>query len=191
MSKTPYHFDDPEQGAHPTTSHPAFAALCKAPWFYDCGDDFAPFGNDAGNDLLRHLEDWYRGKPRTHAWSFLQTLLADWGLPIEHLAETRTAIVRRLLADPAQETVMSQLDQIAIALAFAQHKITGKVDAEIHAIAVAASDRQPIVRAHTKVAYPTWEHARAKAAADKKVRAALEAMREPTRRRGVSSRRTP
>jgi uncharacterized protein YfeS len=171
------YFDDPEQGPSKATSHPAFVAICKAPWFYDCGDDFAPFGNDAGNDVLAHLEDWYRGKPRKKAWSFLTALLTDWELPIDHIAETRTAIVRQLLADPAQETVLAQLDQIAIALAFGQYKITGTVDAEIHDIAVAASDRQPIVRAHAKLAYPTWEHARAKAAADKRIRAALAAMR--------------
>ncbi len=170
-----YYFDDPEQRPHKTTSHPAFVAICKTPWFYDCGDDFAPFGNDAGNDLLSHLEDWYRSKPRKKAWSFLRTLLADWGLPIDHITETRTTIVKRLLADPDQETVMSQLDQIAIALG--QCKITGNVDADIHEIAIAASDRQPIVRAHAKVAYPNWEHARAKATTDKKIRAALEAMR--------------
>lgn len=176
MSK-PYYFDDAAQGAHATTSHPAFVAICKAPWFYACGDDFAPFGNDAGNDLLRHLEDWYRGKPRTKARSFLRDLLADWGLSSEHLAESRPTVVRRLLADPEQETAMAQLDQIAIALAFGQYKITGKVDADVHAIAIAASDRQPIVRAHAKRAYPTWAHARAKAVADRRIRAALDAMR--------------
>lgn len=171
------YFDDPAQGARPQTSHPAFVAICKAPWFYDEGDDFAPFGNDTGHDVLRHLEDWYRGRPRKKAWSFLRGLLADWELPIDHVAETRVAIVKRLLAAPAQELVMAQLDQIAIALAFGQCKITGTVDADIHDIAIAASDRQPIVRAHTKVAYPKWPRTRAKAAADTKIRAALEAMR--------------
>jgi len=171
------HFDDPAQGPQRTTSHPTFAAICKAPWFYACGDDFAPFGNDAGNDVLHHLEDWYRARSRKKAWSFLRGLLADWELPSDHLAETRPAIVKRLLSDPAQEMVLAQLDRIAIALAFAQCKITGTVDADIHAIAIAASDRQPIVRAHAKIAYPKWAYARAKAAADTKIRAALEAMR--------------
>jgi len=212
-SSTRHYFDDPDDGPSKTTSHPTFAAICKPAWFYDCGDDFAPFGNAAGNDLLGNLEDWYRGKSRKQAWSFLEDLLESWELPIAHIAETRSSVVKKLLRDSEQERVLQQLDQIAIALAFGQCKITGAVDDDIHAIAIAASDRQALVREHERVAYPKWPHARAKATADKRIRAALDAMRPSSSaqlaigvlvriidpaakatvpmRRNVSSRRTP
>jgi uncharacterized protein YfeS len=52
--------DDPEgdEGPAPETSHPAFA-MAAPPEFYDKGDEFAPFGNDSGSDMLGSVEDWY------------------------------------------------------------------------------------------------------------------------------------
>ncbi|WP_158645636.1 hypothetical protein [Stackebrandtia albiflava] len=50
------HLDDVEgAGLSPTTSHPAYVAAVPD-WFWDSGDWRAPFGNDDGNDTLRHLE---------------------------------------------------------------------------------------------------------------------------------------
>ena len=54
--------DDPEgyYGLVPETSHPAFVEVAP-PQFYDKGDEFAPFGNDAGSDMLGSLREWYVG----------------------------------------------------------------------------------------------------------------------------------
>lgn len=52
--------DDPEgdEGPAPETSHPAFVQVAP-PEFYDKGDEFAPFGNDSGSDMLGNVQDWY------------------------------------------------------------------------------------------------------------------------------------
>lgn len=52
--------DDPDghEGPAPGTSHPAF--VCSAPsHFYSQSDEFAPFGNDSGSDILGSLHEWY------------------------------------------------------------------------------------------------------------------------------------
>lgn len=59
MSTIQY-FDDPEVGLARETSHPAFVRIATQDFYYDCGDDFSPFGNDDGSDTLAALEEWYQ-----------------------------------------------------------------------------------------------------------------------------------
>ena len=72
------YFDDPEEGLARNTSHPAFVRVAPQDFYYDCGDDFSPFGSDDGFDTLAALEDWYREGAHQSAtgMDFLQGLLA-------------------------------------------------------------------------------------------------------------------
>jgi uncharacterized protein YfeS len=63
-----YYFDDPEgDGPSPKTSHPNFVRICKDELFYDCAEEFGPFGSDSGADTLMALEDWFRSRRRGDA----------------------------------------------------------------------------------------------------------------------------
>ncbi len=177
MVKGRFYFDDPDEGPAEATSHPSFVALCKGDaFFFDCTDDFAPFGSDAGADALASLEDWFREpRPKT-VRAFITGVLADWGMKLPDLGETRDAVVRKWLADTALETAVGEIDRLVIAAAFGQFKITGKVDADVHALALAAVAREVIASAHARETYPKWKHAKAKTAADAKILRALTAM---------------
>ena len=82
-----YYFDDPDEGIARETSHPRFLELAREDFYYDCTDDFSPFGSDAGADTLSFLEEWYRnGGQEGEAIRFLNDVLAGWDLSVpEHL----------------------------------------------------------------------------------------------------------
>jgi uncharacterized protein YfeS len=172
-----YHFDDPDAGPAQGTSHPEFRRICKDKFFYDVTDEFAPFGSDAGADTLASLEDWYRGKKPRKVAAFIDEMLEDWEMVLPDLAETREDVIERWLADDTLSMTLPELDGLLIAAAFGQMKITGNVDADVHELALAALAREEFATKYWRKRNPRWEHARAKAAAEKKIRAALVAMR--------------
>ncbi len=170
------YFDDPDTGPAKKTSHPNFVKRCRGELFYDCTDEWGPFGNDSGADTLASLEEWYRAPRPRKVMAFIKEQLQEWGFTIPSLGETREATVKRWLTEDGLETQMIEIDQALIAAALGQLKITGGVDRDVLELARAASKRQIIYTAFAKATYVGWEHAKAKAAADKKLLAVLEQM---------------
>ena len=179
-SRRTLYFDDrgsDSAGSAPTTSHPRFVKLCKGAFFYDCSNEFAPFGSDAGADTLSSLEDWFREPRPRKVRSFITHVIEQWGMTLPSLRETRAAVVLRWLDDAELATVLPEINQLLIAAAFGQYKITGAVDADVRELAVAAAARERLATTHGRKTNPKWPHAKAKAAADERIRATLEAMR--------------
>jgi uncharacterized protein YfeS len=170
------YFDDDEIGPSPTTSHPRFVEICKDAFFYDCADEFAPFGSDAGADTLAALEDWFRDARRRTVAAFVEEMLAGWGMTLPDLRETDEAVVLGWLADDELAVALPEVDQLLIATAFGQYKITGAVDADVRELALAAATREVLATEHGRKTNPKWAHADAKVAADERIRAALDAM---------------
>ena len=46
------YYDTEAVGISPVTSNPVFRKYCSIDFYYDCGNEYAPFGNDTGNDVL-------------------------------------------------------------------------------------------------------------------------------------------
>ncbi len=166
------YFDDPEVGPAAATSHPAFVALCVGEFFYAPGDEFAPFGSDAGSDTLGALQEWTARRRRGGGAAFLAALLASWGLSLPDLAETRPEVIDAWIDDVA----FSEVNQAVIATAFGQLKITGAVEPAIVALALAANARERRATARARITNPRWEHAAEKAAADERIHVALVSM---------------
>lgn len=57
---TKFYFDDEEEGLSPQTSHPKFNEIISDYFYFDCMDEFSPFGNDEGAEILYALQDWYK-----------------------------------------------------------------------------------------------------------------------------------
>ena len=172
-----FHFDDPDVGPAPGTSHPEFRRICREPFFYNVTNEFAPFGSDAGADTLTSLEDWYRGKKPRKVAAFIDEMLEDWEMVLPDLTESRPEVIERWLGDDTLSMALPELDGLLLAAAFGQMKITGNVDADVHELALAALAREEYSTTYWRKRNPAWAHARAKAAAEKKIRAALVAMR--------------
>jgi uncharacterized protein YfeS len=175
-SKPTLYFDVAGRGPTPATSHPAYRRICKGALFYTLDDEFAPFGNDAGADTLLDLERWFRTKRVRPVSQFITTTLRAWQMTLPDLTETRATIIDRWLADEHISTMLPEIDGLLIATAMGQLKISGVIDSDVLALALAALTREELSTAYWKVRNPRWRHARAASAAHRKVRAALEAM---------------
>ena len=157
-----YYFDDPEQGLSRETSHPRFLELAGEDFYYDCGDDFSPLGNDAGADTLSFLEDWYRnGGQDSEAIQFLTDLLADWALGVPaHLTRANpNEIEAWLKEDDLHESFLLSECQARVATAFGQLKITGRVDSGILAEGLAAISCRLWINERARRIHPDWRFA--------------------------------
>src|SRR5258706_10296168 len=91
MMAAKLYYDDPEgEGPSRENSNPNFGKALTDEFYYDCTDEFSPFGNDDGADTLSTLEDWYRenGKLRKPV-KFLKDLVEEnWGFETKYMKLT-------------------------------------------------------------------------------------------------------
>jgi len=172
--KEQLYFDDPEEGPSRDTSHPEFVRVCEDELFYDCTDDFAPFGNDDGADALSALEDWYRDGAKGTVRAFIDDKLEEWGMAIPDLEATDRVTVNGWLEDKKLATALQTTDNVVIAVAFGEAKITGRLDGGVAALARAALHREAMVLEHHARCDPSWPHAGRANAAIRSMSAALE-----------------
>jgi uncharacterized protein YfeS len=160
--------------------------VCEDELFYDCTDDFGPFGGDDGADALTRLEDWYRQGANGTLRSFIGGMLEEWGMAIPDLTATDRDTVEHWLEDGELETALRAADNLVIAVAFGEAKITGKLDDAVAVFAMAALDREAIVFEHYARRGPRWPHAASATTAIKLKRDALERLTQS--RSGSASR---
>lgn len=161
---TSVYFDDPDEGLSPSTSHPAFVRVAADGFYYDCGDDFSPFGNDDGSDTLAALQDWYQqqaeGK-RPQAMAFLRQHLSDWDLPVpeDMLARDEATKAQWLAQDEMHHRYLQSVCRAHVAVAFGQLKIAGAIDADVLQQARLALSCQQWLNQEARRQYPDWEYA--------------------------------
>jgi uncharacterized protein YfeS len=158
--------DDPEgyYGPTPETSHPAFVESAP-PHFYSKSDEFAPFGNDSGSDMLGSLESWYLdGMTDDELPRIVIGSLGDWDAEgiSDGLWSGDSDVIDDWFATwggfDAAHHVHHEANGL-IAAAVGQVKIRGLLDPEmrragLYALAVKQGELDD-----AKVRYPRWEHA--------------------------------
>ena len=157
-----HYFDDPDEGISRETSHPRFRELAADDFFYDCTDDFSPFGNDDGADTLYNLEDWYReGGRDAKVASFLKNLIKEWdfGVPPKMLHADQAALEKWLAKEHMHEAYLQSICNAYIATAFGQLKVAGQVNAGMRADALAAIGCQVRLNQLARTSSPHWQHA--------------------------------
>ncbi len=155
------YFDDEEEGLARATSHPNFVAIAPEDFYYDCADDFSPFGNDDGSDTLSSLQEWYQGGGKdAKVMSFLKELLADWdfGLPKNVIRAEPAVIETWLSKDDMNETFLLSECRARVATAFGQLKIAGLILPALHDEAVAALRCLLWVNERATKKYPDWTY---------------------------------
>ena len=70
-----YYFDDEECGLHILTSHINFRKYFTDEFYYDCGDEEAPFGSDEGNDALYELQEAIQKKKKINFFDFPKVII--------------------------------------------------------------------------------------------------------------------
>jgi uncharacterized protein YfeS/predicted DNA-binding WGR domain protein len=160
-SATTRYFDDEEEGLARATSHPNFVAVAAENFYYDCADDFSPFGSDDGSDTLSSLQEWYQnGGKDAKVMSFLKELLADWnfGLPKNVIRAEPAGIEKWLSKDDMNETFFLSECRARVATAFGQLKIAGVIIPALHDEAVAALRCLLWMNERATTKYPDWQH---------------------------------
>ena len=147
MSKeeTKLYLDDEETGLSRETSHPNFTEHFSEEFYYDCVDDESPFGNDNGADTLYELEDLFKsgdyegkilGLPKkivSVVWDF------HYLEPDNFSKKKITELIEK------DEYSLIATDQVIIAVALGEIKITGKIEPKLKELALKAMKRQKIV----------------------------------------------
>jgi uncharacterized protein YfeS len=151
MAENKFYFtntdDEDEDHLSRSTCHPNFVKDFDSEFYYDCLEEFSPFGNDDGHDMLYHLEDWYKttgGKGDVIKW--LIETINDFGF--KYTAEpllqiTDPGILAQLLEE--EPSLLGTMDNSIVAAAFGQYRITGELNKELRKIALTALKRKMIV----------------------------------------------
>lgn len=139
------YFDCDEYGPHPLTSHPIFREYFSNDLYYDCGDEEAPFGSDEGSDTLAFLQEQY--SPKLDFAGFPKKLIEkDWEMTYLEPDDTQTdeqlkEQVNKEIDGLSGEQQVLMSDQIILATAFGQIKMTGKLSKELLKLAYASLNR--------------------------------------------------
>lgn len=143
------YFDDEEVGPHRGTSHPAFRVRCAADFYYDCTDEAAPFGSDEGADVLADLEEAYRKKGRAvDVADFPRFVVEDeWEMEYLPPSVASAKLVESDLGqfDGERLECMFMSDQVILAAAFGQIKITGALEEALETLATGSARRLEVV----------------------------------------------
>ncbi|AUC77441.1 hypothetical protein [Olleya sp. Bg11-27] len=146
-----YYFDT-EDGPTRETSHPNFVNSMTSGFYYDCTDEFSPFGSDDGADLLYNLEDWYREKRlirNTAKWMFNQIDEMGFEYKSKDCSELMDLKTIKEIQEKDEYLILS-MDNSIIATGFGQIKITGKIDTKLKFVTLKALDRQILVNNEDK-----------------------------------------
>lgn len=119
-----YYYDKEEEGVARETSHPFFVSHFTDALYYDITDDYAPFGNDTGNDSLHMLEKYLAENDDVEDFDGLPEFIAkSWGLT--YIDPLKSSDDPAFIAE--NEVDIFESSQITIAVGFGLIKITGGV----------------------------------------------------------------
>jgi len=145
------YYDDEEIGLHPKTSHPNFREHFTEEFYYDCGDEEAPFGSDDGNDTLASLCEYIRKKNEINLTEFPKNIVEnDWGMKWIEPKEPTEEDVKAILDAPKTDALpMSSYlrccDCVIIATAFGQIKVMGCIFERLRYMALCSLKRLAMV----------------------------------------------
>lgn len=131
--------DIEDYGPHPLTSHPLFREYFSDEMYYNCGDEEAPFGSDEGSDALWILQENH--KPALDFADFPRRLIEEaWEM--EYLPPDRDISDEELKKREEENGIILMNDQVIIAVAFGQIKMTGESDEALRGLAFKSLDRR-------------------------------------------------
>jgi uncharacterized protein YfeS len=146
MATNKLYFDDAEgEGPSRETSHPNFVTTLTEEFYYDCTDEFSPFGNDDGADTLESLEEWYQENgDLKKPLKFLKELIEEnWGFETKYMKLTDKEKILKINSE--KEFMFDTIDHSIVATAFGQYKIEGTLGSDLKDLANLALERQKII----------------------------------------------
>ncbi|GAA1870129.1 hypothetical protein [Myceligenerans crystallogenes] len=111
--------------------HPVFAAHFRDPIYDDAGDDFAPFGNDAGFDVLH---DWIARRDEIDGSTTVADLIPQWSNELADLRASADLPVVDL------DQIDVDLVDVLIGAGLTLLRLAGRIDDDGRALLVRAID---------------------------------------------------
>jgi len=139
--------NDPEVGLHRLTSHPKFREHFSDHLYYDCTDEFAPFGSDEGDTSLYEVEDDLKRAVKEgtgfHFILMVKNMIeSDLGGAYPTDDNSREVVEAMLKTNSIDD--MINCDMTLYSTAFAQIKTMGWIDAELKQLALNAMKRMAV-----------------------------------------------
>ncbi|MHC5216179.1 hypothetical protein ACYSNR_05885 [Enterococcus sp. LJL128] len=133
-----YYYDDEEAGVARETSHPFFVKHFTDDIYYNITDDYAPFGNDTGNDALRMLEERLAEDDDLEDFEELPAFISTtWGF--DYLDSLKIQNEPAFIENHQSEVIES--NQITVAVGFGVIKITGGISFQLKKRAILALEQ--------------------------------------------------
>jgi uncharacterized protein YfeS len=133
-----YYDDDWELS--PANAHPIARKRLIQPFLWHMADDASPLGNDTGADTLAYFRSWRAGNRFLSPNRFISRLLSDWQIDDADWEMLDSQKLKRRLKKKWTHIIIR--DEVALAVAFAQIVLEGKLDAEVKKKALFAIKRQ-------------------------------------------------
>lgn len=144
----PKYEPQPEDYPHPK-DYPRGAKILSEGFYWDCTDEFSPFGNDDGADTLEAFVEWREEHPRANPLKFLEQFLKEWDVKNDYWEVVDASKALALLEQ--DEFSFTTRDNCLIAVAFGQILVDGKVAPELKRRALLAIERRLLPQVSEKL----------------------------------------
>jgi uncharacterized protein YfeS len=121
-------------------NYPKAAQILTDEFYWDCTDEFSPFGNDDGADTFTFFREWREEHSRDNPVRFLDEHLEGWQVINGHWDVVDADEAVKLIKE--NEFSFFTRDNSIIAVAFGQILVDGKVHPEIKRRGLLAIERQ-------------------------------------------------
>ena len=127
------YYDNENIGISPVSSNPVFRKYCSSDFYYDCKNDYAPFGNDIGNKVLAWVHESCRRFPRFSRGDYARSYL-HYECHVPYLAAKQSfRVTDKALLHTAEteiegksgKEVMLLSDKVTIAGVLGKFKVKG------------------------------------------------------------------
>lgn len=139
--------DEDRYGVDQELAHPRARELVPEEFFWDCADEWAPFGSDEGDTALVEFRDWRRNQPRSPILECLQWTIESVGeMEFSEYSDAILSeeLIARQIADEAfdDQQYIFTVDVSVLATGFGQLLDEGRIDTSAKPIIARAIARQ-------------------------------------------------
>jgi len=140
---------DDEEGISRKTCHPKFNSILRDDIYINIIEEFAPFGNDEGWEILRELEEWYLNNENESSiiLDFLTNYSNEnWGWSESDLSKIQTLEIETINNIQIEDDdILNIFPQIVIATGIGQFKIIGKINDQLKKIVQKVIEQQKLI----------------------------------------------
>lgn len=155
LSTVLYCMSEDEAGINIEYSHERARKLVPEKFFWDCTDEFAPFGSDEGDTALNEFREWRKEKPGSPIKECVNWALEIGGYNLEsyNLSLATEENVQQIIDNDEADYLIFTNDITVIATVFGQLADEGTIDLDAKPYAEVALQR---ILIWMRLDHPDW-----------------------------------